>query len=618
MGVPRGGTRGRGRGARFGQTEGEARSPGPKRPTHSERGYQEVENTMAAMGDTVPTTGALKRSLTWKGAFWVAAGVPPLVLFSIGGIAGVAGKAAFVVWMISMVMGFLQSFTYAEMAGMFGNKSGGASVYGAMAWLRYSKLIAPLSVWCNWFAWSPVLSLGCAIAAGYILNALFPIPLADSQPVLDWVAANLGSYTAGTQAVVDYIAANPGTAPEAAIQAVATTDAVAALTPAFRVWEALAINIPGLGTLHFNSTFVIGVVLMGIIFTIQHGGIASTAKSQKIMAIIVLVPLLLVGLVPILTGAIDSMNVTNIVPPTAAYSGVDGAWDLGGWTLFLGGLYTAAWSTYGFETAVCYTAEFKNPHTDTFKSIFYSGLLCIVFYFLLPYAFQGVLGQAGMLAPGIVDGTGVGEALGNMVGAGRLVTQVFVILMILALFLAIMTAMAGSSRTLYQGARDGWLPKYLTRVNDHGAPVGAMWTDLVFNVFLLALASDVGGYFYVLAISNVGYILFNFLNLNAGWIHRIDSPHLVRPWKAPTVLIGINTVLAFVNALFLGAGAKVWGYSNALWSGVIFAALILPVFAFRHYVQDNGHFPKEATEDLGLTDQSTLAPVPPASGPMPR
>ena len=121
-------------------------------------------------------SGELVRALDWKGAFWVAAGVPPLVLFSIGGIAGTTGKLAFLVWIISMVMGFLQSFTYAEMAGMFGNKSGGASVYGATAWLRYSKLIAPLSVWCNWFAWSPVLSLGCAIAAGYILNALFPIP----------------------------------------------------------------------------------------------------------------------------------------------------------------------------------------------------------------------------------------------------------------------------------------------------------------------------------------------------------------------------------------------------------------------------------------------------------
>jgi amino acid transporter len=552
------------------------------------------------------SSGELVRALNWKGAFWVAAGVPPLVLFSMGGIAGVAGKAAFVVWIISMIMGFLQSFTYAELAGMFGNKAGGASIYGATAWLRYSKLIGPLSVWCNWFAWSPVLSLGCVIAAGYILNALYPIPAADSQMVLDWVAANLSTLTPDDPRVVEFLAANAGTTANDAISALLASDGVAALTPAVRTWEALSVTIPGLGTLHFNSTFVIGALLMLIIFAIQHRGIASTAAAQKWLAIIVLVPLLLVGLVPIFNGSINYANVTGILPPSAAYSGVDGAWNIGGWTLFLGALYIAAWSTYGFETAVCYTRELKNPKTDTFKAIFFSGLLCCVFFFLIPFTFQGVLGQEGMLAPGIVDGTGVGEALGNMAGGGPIITQIFVILMILGLFLAIMTAMAGSSRTLYQGSRDGWLPKYLTHVNRNGAPTGAMWTDFGFNLFLLALASDISGYFYVLAISNVGYILFNFLNLNAGWIHRIDSAHIERPWKAPTILIGINTVLAFVNALFLGAGAKVWGYSNALWAGLIFAALIIPVFYYRHYIQDGGRFPKEAMEDLGLKDDGYL------------
>ena len=551
---------------------------------------------------TTTETGGLVRSLDWRGAFWVAAGVPPLVLFSIGGIAGTTGKLAFVVWIISMIMGFLQSFTYAEMAGMFGSKSGGASVYGATAWLRYSKLIAPLSVWCNWFAWSPVLSLGCAIAAGYILNALFPIPAADSAMVLDWVAANLASYTAETPSIVQFITDNAGTALPDAIAAVSSQDGVAALTPWFRGWEAYALNVPGLGTLHFNSTFVIGTILMLIMLAIQHRGIASTASAQKYLAIIVLVPLLLVGLVPIFTGAIISANVTHLLPPTAAYSGVDGEWNIGGWTLFLGGLYIAAWSTYGFETAVCYTREFMNPKTDTFRAIFYSGLACCAFYFIIPFAFQGVLGQEGMLASGIVDGTGIAEALGNMVGGGKVITQLFVILMILALFMAIMTAMAGSSRTLYQGSKDGWLPKYLGQANSNGAPSNAMWTDFGFNLILLALASDVGGYFYVLAISNVGYILFNFLNLNAGWIHRIDSGHIARPWKAPSLLIGVNTVLAFVNALFLGAGAKVWGYENALWSGLVFAALIVPVFLYRHYVQDGGKFPAGALEDLGLKD----------------
>jgi amino acid transporter len=528
-------------------------------------------------------TGGLVRALDWKGAFWVAAGVPPLVLFSIGGIAGTAGKVAFLVWIISMIMGFLQSFTYAEMAGMFGNKSGGTSIYGATAWLRYSKLVAPLSVWCNWFAWSPVLSLGCVIAAGYILNALAPVPIFTEQSV----------------EVVKWLA-DPANAGKVAADAIAAV--TAAGTPLIRSWELFTFNIPGLGGLHFNAKFFIGAALMLVILAIQHRGIASTAKAQKWLAIIVLLPLLLVGLIPIFNGTISSANVTGLLPPTAGYSGVDGTWSIGGWTLILGSLYIAAWSTYGFETAVCYTSELKNPKTDTFKAIFYSGILCCVFFFIVPFSFQGVLGQSGLLAGGIVDGTGVAEALGNILGGHPVVTQLFVILMLMALFLAIMTAMAGSSRTLYQGSVDGWLPKYLSGVNANGAPSKAMWTDFAFNLFLLALATDSVGYFYVLAISNVGYIIFNFLNLNAGWIHRMDSGHIARPWKAPSALIGFNTLLAFVNALFLGAGAKVWGYSNALWAGLIFAALIIPVFCYRHYIQDGGKFPAGALEALGLKD----------------
>ena len=114
----------------------------------------------------------------------------------------------------------------------------------------------------------------------------------------------------------------------------------------------------------------------------------------------------------------------------------------------------------------------------------------------------------------------------------------------------------------------------------------------------------------MLAISNVGYIIFNFLNLNAGWIHRVDSAHVPRPWKAPTWLIGLNAVLAFANLVFMGAGAKAWqvvgaraDLINPLWAGLIFAALVIPVFFYRHYIQDRGRLPADALTDLGLRGQ---------------
>ena len=68
------------------------------------------------------------------------------------------------------------------------------------------------------------------------------------------------------------------------------------------------------------------------------------------------------------------------------------------------------------------------------------------------------------------------------------------------------------------------------------------------------------------------------------------------------VLIAIGCVLAFVNAMFMGAGAKVWN-PWALWAGFIAASLIIPVFCFRHYIQDKGQFPAGALEELGLKGQ---------------
>jgi amino acid transporter len=191
--------------------------------------------------------------------------------------------------------------------------------------------------------------------------------------------------------------------------------------------------------------------------------------------------------------------------------------------------------------------------------------------------------------------------MGAMVAGGSaIINTLFVFLMIAALILIIITAMAGSSRTLYQGSVDGWLPRYLSHVNHNGAPTAAMWTDLVTNLILLSIASvDATAYYFILAVSNCGYIIFNFLNLNAGWIHRIDSGHIARPYRAPTIILALGGIFAFVNAMFMGAGAKVWN-PVALWWGLGIAALIIPVFAFRHYVQDKGQFPPRMLEDLGL------------------
>jgi amino acid transporter len=528
-----------------------------------------VSTAEAAVGEAAPKSGGLERGIDWTGAFWVASGVPPLVLFSIGAVAATVGKLSWAIWMLSIAMGFIQSFTYAEIAGLFPNKAGGTSIYGAIGWVRYGKLIAPISVWCNWFAWSPVQATGSALAAGYILNGIF--------------------------------------APDSVIN----------------TWQVTLLDLGSLKTglsLRINSTFVLGAVVLLAVKVIQDGGILRSANTTKIIGVSAMIPLILIGVVPLLTGDIVKANFFPLVPLAHDAAGrvADGTWNMAGITVFAAGMFLAAWSTYGFETAVCYTGEFKNPKTDTFKAIFYSGLLCVVVYTLVPFAFQGYLGlgtlvhpavvdaagavttpavYGGMLAPEIYSGMGVAAVMAKMVHAGQVVGVVVVVMLILALVLSLMTSMAGSSRTLYQASVDGWLPRYLCKVNAHGAPTNAMLTNLVFNLVLLLLSDSV----FVIGAANIGYLIFNFLNLNAGWIHRCDRPRQERPWRAPTWILAAGAVLSFVNLAFMGFGADVYG-SGTLTTGLAFAALIVPVFIYRHYIQDKGSFPREMAEDLDMVD----------------
>ena len=519
--------------------------------------------------ETSAKNAGLERGIDWTGAFWVASGVPPLVLFSIGAVAATVGKLSWVIWMASIAMGFIQSFTYAEIAGLFPNKAGGTSIYGAIAWVRYGKLVAPISVWCNWFAWSPVQATGSALAAGYILSGLF--------------------------------------APDAAIN----------------TWQITLLDLGSLKTglsLRINAVFVLGAVILLAVKFVQDGGILRSANTTKILGISAMIPLLLIGIVPLLTGDIVKANFFPLAPLAHDAMGrvTDGTWNMAGITVFAAGMFLAAWSTYGFETAVCYTGEFKNPKTDTFKAIFYSGLLCVVVYTLVPFAFQGFLGlgtlvhpavldgsghvttaaeYGGMLAPDIYSGMGVATVMARMVHAGELIGVVVVIMLILALVLSLMTSMAGSSRTLYQASLDGWLPKYLAKVNSHGAPTNAMLTNLGFNLVLLLLSDSV----FIIGAANIGYLIFNFLNLNAGWIHRLDRPRQERPWRAPTWILAAGAALSFVNLAFMGFGADVYG-SGTLKTGLFFAALIVPVFVYRHYIQDKGSFPREMADDLETAD----------------
>ena len=426
----------------------------------------------------------LVRTIRWTDAFWIASGVPALLVFSVGYIAVLDGPVSVVIWFASVLIGLAMAWVYAEMAGMFPEKSGGPPVFGAQAWKRYVRPIAPLNIWGYWFAWSPVLAIGGLIMGSYIQAEWFP----GQTWSADWtITANFG--------------------------------------------------------FHLNFAFVVGAAIVLGLFWLNHFGIKESAWTQRVLAVASLVPLGLMIIVPVFQGKVNLSNLTPFTVPNAH-----------GWHVFAlicAGLFVAAWSAYAFETAVVYTAEFKNPQRDTPRAIFASGGLCLFFYGLGPFILYAVVGGKAIQEDPSTALVPLANAVFGTAGG------LLIALLLVALLLSINTAILGSSRTLYQASKDSWTFRFMQYTSRRGVPLKAMGFDVAFNLVLMMLGNPI----YILAASTVGYMIFNVLNLVAGYLLRKDAPAATRPYRAPTTMIRLGVVLAAVNLVLLFVGAPSWGWS---------------------------------------------------------
>jgi amino acid transporter len=200
----------------------------------------------------------LHRAIRWYDAFWIASGVPALLVFSVGYIAILDGPVSVVIWIAAVLIGFGMAFVYAELAGMFPEKSGGPPVFGAQAWKRYFKPIAPLNIWGYWFAWSPVLAIGGLLMGSYVQR--------------EWAS--------GQDWSVDWTP---------------TTD--------FGI--------------HLNFAYVVGAAVLIGLFWLNHFGIRESAITQLVLGVCSLVPLALLIVIPIFEGKIDLGNFSPFAVPGA-------------------------------------------------------------------------------------------------------------------------------------------------------------------------------------------------------------------------------------------------------------------------------------------------------------
>jgi len=119
-----------------------------------------------------------ERNLNWKQGLAIASGVPLLVLPSIGYFANYVGSFAIILWIISVLQGFIQNMAYAELATMFPKSSGlpgfAQTIFGGGSKEnKLAKFLGGFSAWSYWFAWSPVLAIFSLLIGSY-LHGLIP------------------------------------------------------------------------------------------------------------------------------------------------------------------------------------------------------------------------------------------------------------------------------------------------------------------------------------------------------------------------------------------------------------------------------------------------------------
>jgi amino acid transporter len=117
----------------------------------------------------------LAKELRWWDGFILALAVPIYLFPDLGASAVKLGVIACIaVWMLSVIIGALQTSIYVELALMFPHKSGSLPSWAQEAWKRYTPLVGPFVAWAYWAGWCVVLAINGLLVGEYLRAAAFP------------------------------------------------------------------------------------------------------------------------------------------------------------------------------------------------------------------------------------------------------------------------------------------------------------------------------------------------------------------------------------------------------------------------------------------------------------
>ena len=122
-----------------------------------------------------------QQTLRWWDGFTISLSIPAALFILVGYALGALGAWTAIALVVAVaVFAAMQNNIYSELAGMFGHKVGGISLYANQAWKQRTTLAGPLATFGYWFSWSSSLAIyglqiGTLIQAQWFPNVTWTI-----------------------------------------------------------------------------------------------------------------------------------------------------------------------------------------------------------------------------------------------------------------------------------------------------------------------------------------------------------------------------------------------------------------------------------------------------------
>lgn len=282
------------------------------------------------------------------------------------------------------------------------------------------------------------------------------------------------------------------------------------------------------------ATYIAAGVVIGV-YLLNVSGLRPVVNVNLVIgvALLVLTGVCVIG--PIAAGQLHH---------SLTFNAGHGAWKIIV-TLFTWG-FVASWTAYGTELPATFTPEYRDPHRDAAKALRASALLMVVAVALSSTIFPAAVGESTIAANAVgFFATLVRQVLGGSFGG------VAIAIVCAAQLIALGSATSDSGRALFGMSADRLTARGLHRLNSRGQPVRGMTVDLVFNLLVLFLVSNVAGIIFA---SNLGYLLCVVFSLAGFILLRVTRPDVRGPIRLGRAWIPIAAVLIVINCAMIVIG----------------------------------------------------------------